>query len=1236
MKPKFFLLLAFLLSIFARANVQGFDASADFSITNGNPNGTWTYGWSATLSSALHLYTSAGVEGNNQFWRDPNNLNSGAPGDFNNPTDSQQGLLPPHSADFHPGANGEFSHFIWTAPTGGSISISAVFTSADTGGTDVHVLQNNVSLFSAEVTRGNPKSFGVTVTVFAGDKIDFAVGVGADGNFFADNTIISAQIIPAAPVHGGLSDTVFTVNGSSSPSANVDDTVLRFATQQAGIPTDLIVRVQATTTPNPNDASNTSWTDLPNGSGAYMTLDKSLNQFVLNATNYPLQDGVYFRSISSAGGYTTSISNVVGPFNLATRTPHLGPTALYLATNGNGAPMNFTVTETSPPAGISLRIQATTTPHDEASWADLGTSEKNTGFAVMFPNSDPTQFYLNSTHYPSGDPVYFRAVATAPGYVQSLSNAIGVIGVVAGAPPIVDVLIPLPATGGPGLDADHPLIVSLGTLNFGAQASAGSTGSIKTIGVIYDGAVLEHAENGATIVRTQYGTNVAGDHIIKAFARDDRGIMGYADPIYIRMAPAGGKVLTMVSSGNWNSANNWSDGQGHSGVPAANDFAIVGSFNVSLTQDVTIYAVSLNGGSISGAGGGLTVTGYFSIAAGQLKNLNATVASSATLAVISDTDVPMSGSLTNYGTFKLAGRGSIVPVPSSSSSANGMQNSLTPDAPDGFFDGLLTAIKNFGNWVFHRPSVRPPPPQPPPANPPSVALPRAVIASSFENHGRLITSDGAGVVSNDGGSLLTENGAGFISNDGATLIGQDGVGLLTSDGASVIAQGGGNVISDHGVGFISDNGAAIITPASAAGTSSSNVRAASASTGFIQTSGETDLTGIYLIAPVSLQGGVLSGTGAIYGNVTNSGGFISPGHSAGSISISGDYAQSAQGTLIIENGGPKPKQYDQLQVTGTATLGGKLDVRTINGYKPDPADTFSPLGYKTVSGSFSSVSSNAQLSLGSNGAIATVNPSAPQPSRGQPLNIATRMKVLSGDNVLIGGFIVTGPSGSTKKVLIRGIGPSLSNFGISGTLSDPLLELHKPDGSVTTNDNWQQGDTSQIPNGFAPSDPRESVVVATLTPGNYTAIVKGAHGETGIGLAEVYDLDSSSSAKLANISTRGFIDTGDNVMIGGFIVGGNEPATILIRAIGPTLTTFGVQGALDDPMLELHDANGGSINNDNWRETQENDIVATTIPPSNNREPAILATLVPGNYTAIVRGKNNTTGIGLVEAYNLH
>jgi hypothetical protein len=266
-------------------------------------------------------------------------------------------------------------------------------------------------------------------------------------------------------------------------------------------------------------------------------------------------------------------------------------------------------------------------------------------------------------------------------------------------------------------------------------------------------------------------------------------------------------------------------------------------------------------------------------------------------------------------------------------------------------------------------------------------------------------------------------------------------------------------------------------------------------------------------------------------------------------------------------------------------------------------------------------------------------PGAPSPPRGQPLNISTRMEVLSGDNVLIAGFIVSGTPGSTKKVMIRGLGPSLAAAGVAHALADPLLELHTPDGGVVTNDDWQSGDIGQIPAGFEPDDVSESVIVADLTIGssgysNYTAVLRGAHGETGVGLAEAYDL-SSTAGQFANISTRGFVDTGDNVMIGGFIVGGDEPAKVLVRAIGPSLSAQGVSGALQQPVLEVHDSNGSVTSNQRWRSTQESEIIATTIPPNSDGDSAILATLVPGNYTAVVRGKDNTTGVGLVEAYNL-
>ncbi|MEY2496636.1 MAG: hypothetical protein QOD12_192 [Verrucomicrobiota bacterium] len=264
---------------------------------------------------------------------------------------------------------------------------------------------------------------------------------------------------------------------------------------------------------------------------------------------------------------------------------------------------------------------------------------------------------------------------------------------------------------------------------------------------------------------------------------------------------------------------------------------------------------------------------------------------------------------------------------------------------------------------------------------------------------------------------------------------------------------------------------------------------------------------------------------------------------------------------------------------------------------------------------------------------------------GQLLNISTRLKVDIGDNVLIGGFIITGTD--AKKVIIRGIGPSLSGT-VQGFLANPTLELHQGTTTPATNDNWktrpdgssQQGEieATTIP----PTNDLESALVATL-PANgagYTAIVRGKDNTTGIGVVEAYDLDQAANSRLANISTRGFVETGNNVLIGGFIAG-NGLTKVIVRAIGPTLINAGVTNPLQDPTLELHDGNGLTIrSNDNWKvredgNSQQAEIEATTIPPTNDFESALVQTLPPGNYTAVVRGANGTTGTAVVEVYNL-
>lgn len=256
----------------------------------------------------------------------------------------------------------------------------------------------------------------------------------------------------------------------------------------------------------------------------------------------------------------------------------------------------------------------------------------------------------------------------------------------------------------------------------------------------------------------------------------------------------------------------------------------------------------------------------------------------------------------------------------------------------------------------------------------------------------------------------------------------------------------------------------------------------------------------------------------------------------------------------------------------------------------------------------------------------------------QPLNIATRGRVLSGDNAMIGGFIISG--NAPKKVAVRAIGPSLEGT-LAGALSDPILQLRATDNTLLRqNDNWRE-DVTQVSeiqaNGLAPNDDRESVIIATLAPGTYTATVSGMNGATGVALVEVYDLNPAGGSRLANISTRGVVASADNVMIGGFILGGGNASTkVLVRAIGPSLANLGVANALPNPTLELRDGNGGLVfANDNWKDQQQTAIEQTGIPPNDSLESAIVADLTPGTYTAIVAGQSGSAGVGLIEIYNL-
>ncbi len=257
-------------------------------------------------------------------------------------------------------------------------------------------------------------------------------------------------------------------------------------------------------------------------------------------------------------------------------------------------------------------------------------------------------------------------------------------------------------------------------------------------------------------------------------------------------------------------------------------------------------------------------------------------------------------------------------------------------------------------------------------------------------------------------------------------------------------------------------------------------------------------------------------------------------------------------------------------------------------------------------------------------------------------NISTRGFVGTGNNVMIAGLIVSGSS--PKRVLLRALGPTLGRapFNIPGALANPTLELHAASSAlITSNDNWtNSASVDEIrASGYAPPDNLEPAILATLNPGNYTAIVRGVNNITGVALIEGYDLDPIASSQFGNISTRGFVQTGNNVMIAGLIVQGPDNQQVLVRALGPTLAQapFNVTNVLGNPFLDLRDAQGTRIlANDNWKSSQQSQIIATGLAPPADVESAILTTLAPGNYTAILSGVNGATGNALIEAYALN
>lgn len=257
---------------------------------------------------------------------------------------------------------------------------------------------------------------------------------------------------------------------------------------------------------------------------------------------------------------------------------------------------------------------------------------------------------------------------------------------------------------------------------------------------------------------------------------------------------------------------------------------------------------------------------------------------------------------------------------------------------------------------------------------------------------------------------------------------------------------------------------------------------------------------------------------------------------------------------------------------------------------------------------------------------------------GQNLNVSTRGDVMGGDNVLVGGFIVTGSD--SKDLVFRALGPSLTDGGVAGALSDPVLSLYDSTGAlVATNDDFASdpGMGEITAQGLAPSNAAEAATVQRLAPGAYTVVVSGKAGATGVALVEVYDLSQNSNSTLSNISTRGFVGTGDDVLISGFIIGSRNDETAVVRALGPSLADASVSGVLSNPLLKIYDNNGTLLaTNDDWMsDPGASTIEAVGLAPTNTSEAATLLNLTPGSYTAVVSGVAGGSGVGLVEVYNL-
>jgi len=498
----------------------------------------------------------------------------------------------------------------------------------------------------------------------------------------------------------------------------------------------------------------------------------------------------------------------------------------------------------------------------------------------------------------------------------------------------------------------------------------------------------------------------------------------------------------------------------------------------------------------------------------------------------------------------------------------------------------------------------------------------AAFAPTFDN-----TFGNSGIVTTDFGS----------DNDVANSV------AVQADGKIVVAGETNNALAiarynSDGSPDLSFNGGKITTQI---GSSKTKANALA-----IQSDGKIVVTGKADAAAATLR---YKGDGALDPAFNGTGIVIAPnvfdGTGAESIAIQGD------GKILV--GGSSNGDFNILRynANGSVDLGygvnGKATVDVSGLVDAAHAVMIDSAGRAIVAGEADNLFGIARLQ--GDTAIPTPTPTPTATATpGLVGNVSTRLPVGTGDNALIEGFIVEGPAGSTKKIIVRAIGPSLTPFGIPDALANPTLEIHDAssnNATVATNDDWKTtqvgtlitGDQSAeiASSGVPPSNDLESAIIADLAPGSYTAVVRGAGDTVGTGVVDAYDLSAASPARLANVATRGLIQPGDKLMIAGFIIQ-NGPLRAVVRAIGPSLSAFGITNALPDTTLQLRDSNGAIVReNDDWQTDQKQELESTGLQPTNDLEAALVATIPPGQYTAQVRGKPETTGIGVVQIYFL-